>query len=52
MAFPDNLFPWDSNYIERYIGVITSEIGATLIIYIILKMLHFILWGFVSHGTD
>jgi hypothetical protein len=50
MAIPDNL-NYD-NTIERYIGVITAEIAATLLVYIILKAVHFVLWGYVSHGTD
>jgi hypothetical protein len=50
MAFPDNLYY--NNFIERYVGVITAEIGATLLIYIFLKAAHFILWGYLSHGTD
>lgn len=40
MAIPDN-----ENQINRYVGVVIAEIAATLVLYIILKIVHFCVWG-------
>lgn len=40
MAFPESGWKTDT-----YIGVIIAEVAATLVLYIILKVVHFCIWG-------
>lgn len=31
--------------IDRYVGVVIAELAATLVFYIALRIIHFIVWG-------
>jgi hypothetical protein len=45
-------FPEASEYyvVDRYVGVVIAEIAATLVFYIILKMVHYVIWGYLYAG--
>ena len=45
MAFPDY-----SYYVDRYVGVCIAELAATLVLYIVLKIVHFCVWGHLYTG--
>ncbi len=37
--------PEDYENSDKYVGVIIAELAATLVFYIILKIIHFCVWG-------
>lgn len=39
------VIPDDYENSDKYIGVIIAELAATLVFYIILKIIHFCVWG-------
>lgn len=44
-------FPADAQtlvVVEKYQGVVIAEIVCTLILYIVLRILHFCIWGYKS----
>lgn len=44
--------PEDYFNIDKYIGVIIAELAATLVLYIILKIIHFCVWGHVYSSKN
>ena len=44
MALPDS-FNGSINSLHYYQGVLVAEIALTLIIYLILKIVHYVKWG-------
>lgn len=45
MALPDTI-----PNIDKYVGVVIAELAATLIFYIVLKIVHFCVWGHLYTG--
>lgn len=43
MAIPENL--GDLNNVHYYQGIIIAEVSVTLVLYIILKIIHYVKWG-------
>jgi DNA-binding ferritin-like protein len=46
--------PEDYSNTAKYVGVVIAELAATLVLYIILKIVHFCVWGhlFLEKNTN
>lgn len=43
MAYPPDAI--SAVEVERYVGVVIAELAATLVFYIALRIIHFLVWG-------
>jgi hypothetical protein len=46
MVLPSSFYPSDYNKLHYYQGVLVAEVAVTLLVYIALRIIHYIKWGY------
>lgn len=50
MAFPADALTTDD--VNKYQGVIIAQLAATLILYIVLRFIHYVVWGHIQQSPN